>query len=158
APSNGIGPGSWSQIASVGASVNFFTDTGRTANTTYWYRVRAFNWLGNGAYSASANVTIVPPAAPNGMFGTIGTTNQVNLSWNALYPYEEDGFKIERAPDAGVNPGAWTQIGAVFATNVSSAQFTDTNVVANTTNWYRVRAFNVVGNSDYSLPVRVDVV
>lgn len=42
------------QVAQVGASVNNFADTGLTKNTTYRYRVRAFNAGGNSAYSAPA--------------------------------------------------------------------------------------------------------
>lgn len=42
----------YAQIAQVGANVTTFADTGLTKNTTYRYRVRAFNAGGNSAYSA----------------------------------------------------------------------------------------------------------
>ena len=42
------------QVAQVGANVTTFADTGLTKNTTYRYRVRAFNAGGNSAYSAPA--------------------------------------------------------------------------------------------------------
>ena len=42
------------QIAEVGANITTFADTGLTKNTTYRYRVRAFNAGGNSAYSAPA--------------------------------------------------------------------------------------------------------
>lgn len=42
------------QITQVGANVNTFLDTGLTRNTSYNYRVRAFNAGGNSAYSNTA--------------------------------------------------------------------------------------------------------
>ena len=42
------------QVAQVGANVTTVADTGLTKNTTYRYRVRAFNTGGNSAYTAPA--------------------------------------------------------------------------------------------------------
>ena len=41
----------FAQIATVGANVTSYSNTGLTANTRYRYRVRAFNASGNSAYS-----------------------------------------------------------------------------------------------------------
>jgi hypothetical protein len=41
----------FSQIASVGPNFNSFANTGLTRNTTYRYRVRAYNVAGNSGYS-----------------------------------------------------------------------------------------------------------
>ena len=46
-----VGGGSFTQIATVGADVTTYADTGLTPNTTYTYRVRAYNSAGNSAYS-----------------------------------------------------------------------------------------------------------
>ena len=43
------------EIAQVGANVTSFANTGLTKNTTYNYRVRAFNGGGNSGYSNTAN-------------------------------------------------------------------------------------------------------
>jgi hypothetical protein len=45
------------QIATVGADVTSFSDTGLKKNTTYFYRVRATNGDGDSAYSNEASTT-----------------------------------------------------------------------------------------------------
>ncbi|MHC5140066.1 MAG: fibronectin type III domain-containing protein, partial [Planctomycetota bacterium] len=47
--------GSFVQIATVGANVTSFSDTGLKKNTTYYYRVRATNADGDSAYSNEAS-------------------------------------------------------------------------------------------------------
>ncbi len=47
----------FSQIASVGANVTSYSSTGLKRNTTYRYRVRAYNAAGNSAYSNVVNAT-----------------------------------------------------------------------------------------------------
>jgi hypothetical protein len=49
--------GSYSQIATVGANVTTYANTGLTAGTTYYYRVRAYNASGDSAYSNEASAT-----------------------------------------------------------------------------------------------------
>ena len=48
---NGAG---FAQIAQVGANVRTFTNSGLNKNTSYTYRVRAFNANGNSAFSNTA--------------------------------------------------------------------------------------------------------
>ncbi len=51
------GTGSFSQIATVGAGVQTYNNTGLTAATTYSYQVYAYNGSGNSAYSNTASAT-----------------------------------------------------------------------------------------------------
>jgi subtilisin family serine protease len=46
---------SYTQIATVGAGVTTFSDTGLSRNRRYYYRVRAYNEFGNSTYSNTAN-------------------------------------------------------------------------------------------------------
>lgn len=150
APDVGGSPGTWTQIAQT--YEESFTDSGFALNTACWYRVRASNWIGDGAYSLAVSSTIIPPGTPESLIARIGTTNRINVEWADSH-YDQDGFRVEHAPDAGGTPGSWTEIAVIFATNSYYGNFTDTNVVAGSTNWYRVRAFNEVGLSAYGGPV-----
>jgi len=49
------GPGT--QIATVGSNVVTYSNTGLTASTTYYYRVRANNAVGDSGYSNTASAT-----------------------------------------------------------------------------------------------------
>jgi titin len=136
--------GSFIQIASVGANVTTYSNTGLTAGTTYQYRVRAYNTGGNSTYSntASATTFTATPNAPSNLTATSASRTQINLSWtdNAS---NESGFNIERAPSGG----SFSQIASVGA-NVTG--YSNTGLTAGTTYQYRVRAYNASGNSGYS--------
>jgi alpha-tubulin suppressor-like RCC1 family protein len=90
-------------------------------------------------------------SAPAALRATAVSSTLINLSWLDDSP-DEDGFRVERASDIGGFPGAWTQI-ATVGTNV--ANYSDTGRLAHTAYWYRVRAYNGGGNSDYSNPATV---
>jgi titin len=148
APDVSGAPGAFNQIAAVGANVTSYNDAGLSSATGYWYRVRANNLVGPSAYSNQANATTndVPPAAPSGLNALRFSTSQINLTWtdNAT---NEAGFLIERADDASGAPGTFAQIASVGA---GVASYSDTGLTDDTRYWYRVRAFNGVGNSAYS--------
>ena len=46
----------WTQVATLGANVRTFNATGLRSNTTYFFRVRAFNGFGNSAYTSTVGV------------------------------------------------------------------------------------------------------
>jgi len=52
--------GTWAQIATVGANVKTYSNTGLAASTQYFYRVRANNAGGDSAYSNETNATTFP--------------------------------------------------------------------------------------------------
>lgn len=71
------------------------------------------------------------------------TKVRINLRWTDNSS-GETGFKIERSPDGATG---WVQIGTV-GTNVKT--YADKGLTTNATYYYRVRAYNAGGNSDYS--------
>lgn len=146
-----IGNGSFSEIATVAANVVTFTNTGLSNNTAYTYRVRAYNAAGNSDYSNEATVTplAVAPSKPTNLEASQVGDNQVKLVWkdNAT---NETGYKIERKTGSG----NYSEIATVSA-NVTN--YTNTGLSNNTTYTYRVRAYNAVGNSDYSNEATVTI-
>jgi hypothetical protein len=138
-------PGAWRTL--FASDLTATMDPGLTPNATYWYRVRAFNWIGQSDYSDTASVTITPPAAPRNLFAFGHSTNEIRLRWYAGNPNDQEAFAVERQSDTNA---AWTMIATVPATNLSWASYSDTNVIPNVTYHYRVRAFNIVGYSAYS--------
>jgi len=137
--------GAYTQIMTVGANATSFADTSLSANTNYFYRVRAYNAGGHSKYSNEANATTLPnpPAAPNNLTAAVVSGSQVNLAWSDS-ANNEDGFTIERKTGAA---GAYTEI-ATAGANVTS--YASTGLTANTQYFYRVRAFNAGGHSAYS--------
>lgn len=134
----------YAQIDTTGANVTTYGDTGLSANTNYYYRVRAYNGTGDSSYSNvdSATTLNTPPGAPSGLSAAATSTSAISLSWtdNAS---DESGFKIERSSDSVT----FTQIDTAAA---NATSYNSTSLASNTTYWYRVRAYNAVGDSDYS--------
>lgn len=57
---------SFTQIATVGANVTTYTDSGLTVGVPYWYRVRAYNATGNSGYSNTTSATTTVAAVGAG--------------------------------------------------------------------------------------------
>jgi hypothetical protein len=125
-----------------------YTDTGRSNGTTYQYRVKAVNAVGDGALSNL--VSVVPqspvevPAAPV-LSATAGDTT-ASLSWTepnnggatiTSYQLQRDGVTVQAALPA------------------SPRSFVDTGRTNLTTYTYRVRAVNAAGSGALSTAVNV---
>ncbi|MFN8354964.1 MAG: fibronectin type III domain-containing protein [Spirosomataceae bacterium] len=137
----------FTKIADVAANVTTYQNTGLTASTRYWYRVRAKNSAGNSAYSNIADATtqappVTIPRPPSALTATAVSSSQIDLAWtdNAT---DETGFEIERSPDGTT----FTKIADVVA---NATTYQNTGLTASTRYWYRVRAKNSAGNSAYS--------
>jgi hypothetical protein len=142
-----VGTGAWAQIAQVGANVTTFSNTGLTANTTYVYRVVAYNASGSSGYSNEASATTpggigTKPVAPSNLVARAASRNQINLAWSDRSSNEQ-GFRIERQ----IGTGRWVQIAQVAA---NTRAFVNVGLTPNTAYRYRVRAFNTAGTSAYA--------
>ncbi|NLX90404.1 MAG: hypothetical protein GXZ07_02240 [Firmicutes bacterium] len=138
--------GSYVQIATLGANKRSYTDTGLSPNTSYYYRVRAYNSVGNSPYSNEVVVSTGVPAAPTGLTATAVSENAIMLTWedNAS---NETGFKIERKTSGG----SFAQVATAGA---NTRVYYDNGLAADTVYYYRVRAYNSAGNSPYSSEVK----
>jgi len=130
-----------------------FSDTGRTAATTYRYRVRATDGAGNlGAFSAMVAATTqaadaTPPTAPSSLTATAVSASQINLSWTASTDnVGVAGYRVERC--LGVNCTTFAQVAAPTATS-----FSDAGLTAATTYGYRVRSTDAAGNLGAYSPI-----
>ncbi|MFA5794830.1 MAG: fibronectin type III domain-containing protein [Candidatus Brocadiia bacterium] len=139
--------GTYAFAGSVLANITAYTNTGLSPLTTYYYRVRAYNGDGQSSYSNEPSATTLDgPASPNvpsGLTTTVVSSSQINLIW-ADNSTDEDGFKIERK--TGI---AGTYILCVtLPPNTTS--YSDTALTQGTTYYYRIYAYNTIGNSGYS--------
>ena len=83
-----------------------------------------------------------PPEAPTELVATAVSETQIDLTWTDN-SYDELGFRIERK----LYGESFTQIDNVTA-NVTS--YNDTGLHPYRAYYYRIRAYNDAGNSDYS--------
>lgn len=87
---------------------------------------------------------VQPPSAPSlssVVTGGSSPTSTLVLSWSNVS--NEDGYRVERSADGS----SFTQIAQVGSNVVT---YTNTGLAANTTYYYRVRAYNSGGSSSYS--------
>ena len=120
-----------------------YTDNGLSANTTYYYMVKAVNSGGKSAYSSvvSAKTKVAIPAVPTGLSATGQSSSQINLAWTSV-----DGatkYYVYRATSSG---GTYTKL----TTEPTDSGYTDTGLSANTTYYYKVKAVNSAGESAFS--------
>ena len=137
--------GTYSEIASLSAGLTSYNNTGLTDGTQYYYRVYAYNSAGNSGYSNEANATtpVALPTAPTSLSTSVISSSQINLSWqdNAT---NETGYKVERKTGAS---GTYAEIASLSA---GSTSYNNTGLTDGTQYYYRVRAYNSAGNSNYS--------
>ncbi len=137
----------WREIAAVGVDTTTFLDIGLTASVTYYYRVRSFNAGGNSNYSNTADATTLSdatvPLAPSGLSAETKSDTEISINWTDNSD-NEDGFKIEYSLDGVTN---WNEIGTT-GTDVTAGDII--GLIPGTLYYFRVRAYNGTGDSDYS--------
>ena len=149
---SGASFGSWTSIPNSGASTTSYTVTGLTDGTSYRFKVRAVNDLGDGAESpASASVLAASaPGKPGTPSVTVGL-GSLSVSWSA--PTDNGtsitGYDIEHRSWSGSAWGNWTgrkRLGA-------SATSTVVDGLTNGTRYQvRVRAVNQHRDGPWSDP------
>ncbi|MFZ4656958.1 MAG: right-handed parallel beta-helix repeat-containing protein [Caldilineaceae bacterium] len=133
----------FSELVRLNANVRSYSSTGLTADTTYCYRVRAFNAVGSSAYSNSACRT-TGPRPPTSLTANRILATEANLFWVETTS-NETGFKLQRC--TGATCTNFAQVALLPANGIG---YHDTGLTANTTYRYRVAAYTADGNSAYS--------
>jgi hypothetical protein len=135
----------WTQIAVNDSNTTGYSEGGLNPSTTYTYRIRARNDRGDSEYSntVSTNPSLTMPEAPSNLVATAVAFDQINLSWTDNSSNEIE-FKLMRSDDGGIN---WTLIDVVDA-NVTECLNKELDSLS--TYYYKVRACNSMGDSDYS--------
>jgi subtilisin family serine protease/fibronectin type 3 domain-containing protein len=134
----------YATIATTGANVAGYADTGLPSGVTYSYRVRAINRAGASSYCAAVEGSTKPgPPAPPAAF-TVRPDGQktLRLEWTDDNPLV-DHFEIERKQ----SDGGFSQIATPAA---EARSFTERSLSAATTYSYRIRTISLGGTSDYA--------
>jgi hypothetical protein len=121
-------------------------------NTTYYARVRAIDWVGNAsAWSDTRSITTSKDtSAPAQVAGlsAAGSRTLMGLKWTANSEADLAEYEIARAPDSGGAPGVWAIIATTGRLNFYVDQeFSDAQIKAEGTWWYRVRAVDTSRNA-----------
>ena len=144
-------------LATVGPNVVSYQDTDLSADTAYYYYVKAYNPAGASAasntdWSVTANSTVTTgpvPAIPGNVVAGRSSLNprtQINVYWQDTSS-NEAGFQIFRSLDGGLT---FTQVGTVAAgvnTYAGITSYADTGLTPNTDYKYYVIAYNTAGTS-----------
>ncbi|HSZ58458.1 MAG TPA: fibronectin type III domain-containing protein [Tepidisphaeraceae bacterium] len=127
----------FTQTGIAGAGASSYVAGALQPGTTYMFRVRAFNAVGNSGYTNSAAVTTLP-LAPGGVVA-VGGVGQVQLNWNAVTG--ASSYSIYR----GASPGG--EAVTPLATGVIAAGYTDFSVSPATMYYYEIVAVDASGPS-----------
>jgi len=142
--------GTWNQITSVSQNITAFVNNNLAEGARYYYRVRAYNSIGNSDYSNEANATTTL-AAPSNLTGTEGETGILNLTWTDNSS-TETGFYLERKD----GDGSSFIIHKILGPNLIS--FSDSNLTPGQYYAYRLKAFTGIVESNYSNEFEIVIV
>ncbi len=138
----------------VGNSL-FATIVGLNSGTTYYYRVRAYNLSTVSGNSLAVSATTLPYSlpSPNATAATLVATNSFLANWNGVPTAL--GYRI----DISTNINFTTFISGGQDMNVGPFAFAFlTNLMPNTTYYYRVRSYDNTATSPPSKTIAVTTV
>jgi hypothetical protein len=144
-------------IDTVGTDVASYNDLGRTPNTTYTYRVQAFNLLGVSPYSNEVTATTIIPVELT-TFAATANEKEISIVWSTATELNNMGFDLERKLDAEWQKVAFVE-GKGTTTEKSDYSYTDKFAYESFqgTVQYRLKQMDFNGTISYSTVISVEV-
>ncbi|HHW00871.1 MAG TPA: hypothetical protein GXX36_15140 [Clostridiaceae bacterium] len=139
------GDSGYSTVAELSGSATSYRDTFELVhNTTYYYRLVAYENENNMEISSECSIKTVPPAAPSMLSLTVESSS-IRLNWKNNAPSDQEfSFRIERK----IDNGAYVQLATVDSDKTTYLD--EDNIYSGHTYSYRVCAFNPIGDSAYT--------
>ncbi|MCF7890706.1 fibronectin type III domain-containing protein [Candidatus Bipolaricaulota bacterium] len=132
------------EVATVGANVTEFTDTGLQGNMKYTYRVSSYNEGGESGLSNGLSVStpVQVSKMPGSLSSEILSPTEIRLTW-VDNSDNENGFRVYRNGKriADLSP--------------NTTEYVDTGLRENTSYTYRVSSYNQAGESSFSTSLDV---
>jgi len=120
---------------------------GLTGNVTYYARVRAVDWALNASAWVAANIaSAVDSSAPAQVTGAVaaGARTLIGLTWAASSAADLAHYEVQRSPDGSTG---WATQATIRTTHWIDQSFSEAQILATTTFYYRVRAVDTSGNA-----------
>lgn len=133
-------PNNFTLLTTVGSGT--YTHTGLEPETEYFYKVSAYNDDGESELSDSVSATTLaaPPETPTGVSATALSSSEIRVTYNSVS--DADGYVIYHSLYA---TGQYTALDSI-----SQTTYTHDSLEANSTHYYKVSAYNDVGESELS--------
>ncbi len=135
--------GGFTQIATVGAGVAAYTNTGLTDGVKYYYEVDAVNAVTVSSFSNIANA-ITTLAAPSSLTAVAASSSQITLTWTANDSGSATAYDIDRST---TSTGGFAQVGTAGS---GATAYSDTGLTASTLYYYVVDAVDSYTTSAFS--------
>jgi fibronectin type 3 domain-containing protein len=134
----------WSAQEKLAANSTSRVVDSLAADTSHRFRLVAANGAGeSAAVEAEGRTLVAPPSAPTNLKALAVNADSVQLSWTDTSA-NETGFEVFRSDD---ERQTWRSAGQTAA---NATSLTDKGLASLKKYWYRVRAFNAAGNSEFS--------
>lgn len=129
----------------VGSGTTSFAPLGLPQATKLYAKIAAYNACGNGTFSSTINFTTGSrPNAPSSLILLSQAATSATIKWTDNST-NETGYRVERSID---NDSTFVEVANNLGANTTI--YISPNLVTGTTYYYRVRAINGLGFSDYS--------
>ncbi|MBN1447033.1 MAG: fibronectin type III domain-containing protein, partial [Bacteroidetes bacterium] len=139
----------WIIVHTVAAGKEEILDGELSAETTYGYRIRAVNEAGASEWSDPVEVTTPALPVPDTPFGVMAKATgptSISITWIMPYPSCEQSFELEESLTGDEND--FTAV--LPAPGAGDRSYQRDGLQPQTTYYYRLRAVNTSGMSDYS--------